>query len=121
MYEPALTEAEAGRQSLLDVVRHFGSSNLGKFTLYVSLINLTANFAGPFFAVYMLRDLGFSYAAYIINSSAFALSLLVFQTFWGRRADWAGNIKVIKLTSFLLPFVPIFWIFNSNQYYLIFA
>ena len=119
MYEPPFSKDKEERQSLSDMVRHVGSSNLGRFTLYVSLINFTTNIAGPFFAVYMLRDLAFSYAAYIVNASAFAIVVLVFQSFWGRRADWAGNIRVIAVTSLLLPIVPLLWLFSSNVYYLI--
>ena len=109
------------QQSLLDVSRHLFSSNIGKFTLYVTLINLTVNIAGPFFSVYMLRDLGFSYTAYVINASAFTVAFVVFQAYWGRRADRAGNVRIIQVTSFLLPLVPIFWIFSSNVYFLLFA
>ena len=46
------------------------------------------------------------------------MSALVVQTYWGRRADWAGNMKVIAVTSLLVPLVPIVWLFSSNVYYL---
>jgi MFS family permease len=121
MYEPALSDNGDDDPSLLHMVRHVGSSNLGRFTLYIALVCFGANLASPFFSVYMLRDLGFNYVTYTIVVSFAAISSLVFLTYWGRRADLAGNIKVIRVTSCLLPVVPLLWLVSYNMYYLIFA
>jgi MFS family permease len=122
MYEPAPSEngGEEDR-SLLHMVRHVGSSNLGRFTVYVALINFSANIASPFFSVYMLRDLDFNYLTYTVVVSSASVSSLVFLTFWGRRADLAGNIRVIQVSSCLIPVVPLLWLVSNNIYYLVFA
>jgi MFS family permease len=121
MYEPPMLIEEENRQGLFEIFKHTVSTNLGKFTLFVALMNFTTNLASPFFAVYMLEDLKLSYTAYIINVSFFAIALLATQSFWGRRADWAGNIKIIRITSLLIPFVPIVWLISTNYYFLIAA
>ncbi len=121
MYEPNLASTKGKKQSLLDIVRNLGSSNLGRFTLYVASISFATNLAGPFFAVYMLRDLDFSYMNYIILVSSNAVANIIFQPFWGRRADRYGNIRIVKTTSYLMPFVPLLWLASSNLYYLIAA
>jgi MFS family permease len=121
MYEPAPSDNEENDRSMLHMVRHVGSSNLGRFTLYVALIGFSANLASPFFAVYMLRDLNFSYVTYTVIIAFASISSLAFLTFWGRRADLAGNIKVIRVTSCLLPVIPLLWLVSYNVYYLIFA
>lgn len=121
MYEPELAENGGDEPSLMHMMRHVGSSNLGKFTVYIALICFAANIASPFFSVYMLRDLGFNYVTYTVIISSASISSLVFLTFWGRRADLAGNIKVIRVTSCLLPIVPLLWLVSYNIYYLIFA
>jgi MFS family permease len=108
-------------RSLFHMVRHVGSSNLGRFTLYVALISFGANLASPFFSVFMLRDLSFNYVTYTVIISFASISSLVFLTYWGRRADLAGNIKVIRVTSCLLPVVPLLWLVSYNVYYLVFA
>lgn len=119
MYEPPIPHGKKeSRQSLLHIVRHLGSSNLGRFILYVALINFAANIAGPFFAVYMLRDLKFNYVTYMLIIAFNAIANLVSLTFWGRRADRAGNMKVIRFTSFLIPILPLVWLGSSNMYYL---
>ena len=117
MYEPPLPNMK--RDSLTDIARNIGSSNLGRFTIYVSLMNFATYVASPFFAVYMLRDLKFDYLTYVVVIATAALATLMFLTFWGKRADRAGNIKVLKITSILVPLVPLLWIGSHQLYYLI--
>jgi MFS family permease len=121
MYEPEPSDNGKNDRSLFHMVSHVGSSNLGRFTLFIALISFAANLASPFFSVYMLRDLGFDYLTYTIIISCASISSLLFLTYWGRRADLAGNMKVIKVTSCLLPIIPLLWLASRNVYYLIFA
>jgi MFS family permease len=117
-YEPAQSDVKENGPSLLQIARQVGSSNLGKFTLYVALIDFCTNISAPFFAVYMLRDLNFSYATFTIVTSFSSIASLSFLTFWGRRADLAGNIKVVRVTSVILPIIPLLWLISNNPYYL---
>jgi MFS family permease len=121
MYEPPPTRELGDGESLFGMFKHAASTNLGRFTLFVSLMYFATNIASPFFAVYMLQDLKFSYTTYIINVSFYAIAVLAVQTFWGRRADWAGNIRVIQITALLIPFVPLVWLISDNPYYLVMA
>ena len=118
MYEPPVSNNTENNQSLFYIFKHLASSNLGRFTLYVALINFATVIAGPFFGVYMLRDLNFSYTTYVMITSSHAVANLAFQTFWGRRADRAGNIMVIRFVSCLLPFIPLLWLVSYNRFYL---
>ena len=104
MYEPEEPENIEDDRSLAHMVRHVGSTNLGRFTLYVALLSLVTNIASPFFSVYMLRDLHFNYVTFTIVVASTSIAGLIFVTFWGKRADLAGNIKVIRVTSLLIPF-----------------
>jgi len=121
MYEPVQPLGEKNGTGLLQMIKQMGASNLGKFTFYIALIDLCTNISAPFFTVFMLRDLNFSYATFTIVVSFSAISSLIFQTFWGRRADLAGNIKVIRVTSVLLPIVPLLWLVSHNTFYLMAA
>ena len=66
--------------------------------------------ASPFFAVYVLKELNFSYAWYMLfmvaNTGANFLSL----SFWGKLADKYGNITLIKFSSKLIALTPLFWL-----------
>ena len=120
-YEPARVVSKENGPSLLKLMSQVGSSNLGKFILYVALIDFCVSISSPFFTVYMLRDLHFSYITFAIISSSSAIASLLFLTYWGRRADMAGNIKVIRITTMILPVVPLLWLGSTNVFYLIAA
>jgi MFS family permease len=119
MYEPPLSNVKRDHHSLIDMVRNLGSSNLSRFTIYVSLMNFATYLAAPFFAVYMLRDLKFDYLTYVAVTATAVLANMMFLTFWGGRADKAGNIKVLRVTSIIVPLVPLLWIGSPQLYYLI--
>ena len=119
MYEPSLTGTVKDHSSLLNVMKRMWSSNLGRFTAYVSLVNFATCLAGPFFAVYMLRDLKFDYLTYVAINATSSIATIAFLTLWGRRADRAGNIRIMKITSCLLPLVPLLWLVGKQVYALI--
>jgi MFS family permease len=121
MYEPPLAPEREKLPSLPYMVTRLGNSNLGRFTLYAALLYFATMIAGPFFSVYMLRNLHFSYVTYTLVTAASTISSLFFLPFWGRRADRAGNLKIIRITSVLMPFIPLVWLVSSNAVYLIAA
>jgi len=121
MWEPPVSREAENSTSLPRIILSTLSTNPGRFTLFVSLIFFASNVASPFFAVYMLRDLNYDYTDYTINITAYFVATIAFQTFWGRRGDHAGNLSVIRFTSYLLPAVPIVWLISTNQYFLIAA
>ena len=105
--------------TFFDFIKKAPQRNFGKFALYVALINLATNISGPFFAVYMLRDLHFNYLIFtIINLSSSLVTLLTLKA-WGHLSDRFGNIKILTICGFLVPFVPILWLFSASPYWLI--
>jgi MFS family permease len=119
MHEPSITRVKKDHVRLITIVRKLRTSNLGRFTIYVSSINMVTCLASPFFSVYMLRDLNFSYLTYVAVNATATIANLIFLTFWGKRTDRAGNIKIVKITSLLIPLVPLLWIINHHLYFLI--
>jgi MFS family permease len=118
-YEPRQAVSKKQGPSLLAIIKHVGSTNLGKFMLFFSLIDFCTMISGPFFTVFMFRDLHFNYLIYCIIGSASQLSTLLFLPFWGRRADKWGNLKVVQIVTILIPVVPVLWIFYDNIFYLV--
>ncbi len=106
-----------------DFLRHIDETSFGKYVLYMCCMSFAVNIAGPFFTPYMLHSvelggLGFSYLQFtIINAVSACAGFLVFRH-WGTIADRFGNKRVLVLTGFLVPFVPLLWLFSSNFYYL---
>lgn len=119
MYEPPIRVTREHYFTFLDFVKRIKESNFAKFVLYVASISFAVNMSGPFFAVFMLRDLNLSYATYTIIVTSSTIATLLTMGIWGRHADLVGNIKVIRLTSFFLPIIPVLWLFSHNLAYLI--
>jgi len=74
--------------------------------------------ASPFFSVYLLRELKISYSAFTIIITAAVVTSLITQRYWGIFADKYGNIKILKLSAFLITLIPLGWLVSSNLYYL---
>lgn len=96
-------------------------SNFAKFVIFISLMNFAVNFCAPFFSVFMLKDLSFSYLLYITIVGITPVTTYIMITRWGRHADKFGNLKVIQFCSFLIIFVPLLWIINHSPLFLVFA
>ncbi len=119
MQEPSFNNPRQGRLELTAILKEIWTSGLGRFIVFVSLMNFATNLAGPFFAVYMIRDLKLDYLTYFAITAVATAINLVFLTFWGRRADKVGNMKVLKITSVLIPLVPLLWTVSHQLYFLI--
>jgi MFS family permease len=117
-YEPKFKLEKGYYFSFFQFMKKAPSNNFGKFVIYVSLMSLAVNIAGPFFTVYMLKDLGFSYTTFmLINISASIFSLL-FMPIWGKFSDKYGNRELLRIGGFLVPLLPIAWLFSSSPLYL---
>lgn len=126
-YEPKFKFKKKSYFSLKDFVKNIPKSNYGKFSLYIALIVLASNIAGPYYALYMLRDLNFSYMQYMIVNVSGAIASFIFVVKWGKFADEFGNIKLLKITSMIIPLICFLWplyIFIPspfNFYFILFA
>jgi len=100
-------------------LRRFRESNFVKFVFYVASIMFATNLAAPFFSVYMLRDLHFNYLLFMIIRFASVSASLVSFPIWGKHADAVGNAKILKLTSLLIPVIPLLWMISPFPAYLV--
>jgi len=118
---PMQKEKDDSYFSFPDFIRATPRSNFAKFTLTVALMNGTAQISGPFFAVYMLRDLHWSYLQFTVNVAAFLLSQTLFVRWWGALGDRHGNRSVLVATSCIMPFLPLIWISTDHYGILLFG
>lgn len=123
-YEPKFKEEEKYYFSFSQFVRQIWkrgdkANNFGRFTLYVAMMSFAVNLAAPFFAVYMLRSLGFSYTIFIIITVSSLLIRLISMPWWGRFSDEYGRLRTLRIGGFLIPAIPILWMFSSHPAYLV--
>jgi MFS family permease len=108
-----------GNFGFIDFLGETRQRNLGKFILFVAFFQFTVYIASPFFAPYMLIDLHFTYIFFALIFASEFLAKVLIVTFWGKYADKVGNLKVMKIVSFALPFVPLLWLVSHNVFYLV--
>src|SRR3989344_4384488 len=118
-YEPSFSFNPEYYFSFTDFIKKLPSTNFGKFTIYHSLIVFATSIASPFFAVYMLKNLHFSYLEYMVVTVTATLASLIGMRFWGKISDLYGNVKTLYILGFFISLVPLWWVFNHNILFLI--
>lgn len=89
------------------------------YTLYEAFFSFSIMIASPFFAVYMLQDLGFNYVTFILVSMSGSVFYLLFSPLLGRFADRFGSKPLFYIATFAFALNPIFWIFLKTPLSLI--
>ncbi len=90
-------------------VRDIPKNNFGIFTAFIALINFSLWIAQPFFAIYMLEELQFDYAVFVITNLASSFVGLFVFTQLGKLADKYGNVRLIRFGAVIIPILPIMW------------
>jgi MFS family permease len=101
--------------------RRLRASNFVRFSMFFALMQFAVAIASPFFAVYMLRDLHFSYVQFMGNTGISILAQFLTLNQWGRISDVFGNRRILSATGILVPLMPLLWIVSSNYWYLLMA
>lgn len=95
------------------------SLSFRRFLLFSGLMHGAVLIAGPFFVVYMLRDLHWSYLTYGMWLAAGILGQLVTLKAWGQFGDRHGNKALLTVTGFMVPFLPMLYLIGTNFGFLV--
>ena len=118
-YEPPTVRQRPHEQdTFLKFIKRLNAHAFGRFVLAFSLLNLGANFSGPFFAVYMLNDLKLNYLAYTVLVCIPSLTIILTMRFWGRLCDRIGYVMPMRLFGTLVMGLPLVWIVTRNYWLL---
>ena len=104
--------------NFIDFLKETKRGHLGTFIMYVSMVNFTVYLCSPLFAIYMLNDLHFSYLTFTGLICVEYLARVASLTLWGRHVDRASALRVMGIASYMVPVIPILWLFSSNVIYL---
>jgi MFS family permease len=118
MDEPPHRKDPANDFTFIMFLRRFRESNFLRFVVFSGCLTFATYLAAPFFAVFMLRDLQLSYVTYMALQVCASLATLVALPLWGKHADLVGNVRVLRLSSFLAALIPMFWLFSQSPAYL---
>lgn len=87
-------------------------NNFGRFTVFIALFSLAKAIASPFFSVYMLKNLEFSYLQWTAVVFSSSIATLIFSPRWGKFSDKYGNIRSMRITGAVIPILPLLWVFS---------
>lgn len=123
MHDPASssdTAEERATRSTLYSIRHaFTHATFRNFTLFTAGLQGTVAVAAPFFSVYMLRDLHYSYIEFTANQASSIFAQFLTLSAWGRISDRLGNRLIMVVTSLIIPVLPALWLISENFWYLL--
>ncbi|MCB2189808.1 MAG: MFS transporter [Deltaproteobacteria bacterium] len=99
-------------------LRRSPHSNFAKFAFFVAAVNFGVSFSGPYFALYMLRDLHLTYLVFTAVTASAAVSQFLTFRYWGDLSDRFGNKKILNLCGWGVGVIPMLWLFSHNLGYL---
>jgi MFS family permease len=118
-YEPTYIPAPESEFTFFEFIKQAGERNFGRFVIYMCCMNFSVYLCAPFFTAYMLSDLNYGYLAFTVVNAAAVVTKFATMPIWGKISDKYGTKKVLSVSGFLMPVVPLLWIFSNEVWYLI--
>ena len=117
IYSPHFKLKKSSEFSFWSFLKRY--DNFGKFAVFQATFNFAVMVASPFFAVYMLDDLGlnlFWFTAVSLSSTVFYLLLTPLA---GKFSDEYGNVPLLYIAAWAFPITPLLWLFLKDPILLI--
>ncbi len=89
------------------------------FLMLIFSMILTTNIAGPFFLVYMLRDLQLDYLQLTTLVTIPMLVKFASMKAWGKLSDRYGDRRILGFAAFSMPIIPWLWLVSKDFNFLI--
>jgi len=119
MHDPPRTGAFFNLPRAGELLRRVRHSAFARFSLFFAAMQFAVAIASPFFTLYMLRDLHFSYLMFTANIAATVVMQFLTLNVWGRISDRFGNRLILATTGLIIPFFPALWLVSSSYWYLL--
>ena len=112
-YEPRLHVRKKDGFSFWQFLKRAPETPFGRFALFRAFFFLVVGIAGPFWAVYMIRDLGFSYMWFMAITVSSIVFQLIFLPVLGKVSDRFGNVRLMRICSGLIFITPVLWLVSA--------
>jgi MFS family permease len=119
LYNPNIHQYSSYRYTLGRFLKDLTKSDYGKFVLFICLFRLAVSFASPFFSVYELKYLGYTYLQYTMLAATEIVSSFIFLGIWGRLNDERGSKPVILICGLVIPSIPLLYMVSGNFSFLL--
>jgi MFS family permease len=107
------------KYTLRRFIKDLNKSDYGKFVFFVCMFRIAVYIASPFFIVYELKYLGFTYTQYTMLIVAEIIASVLLMGAWGKLNDEKGSKNVLIITGLMIPFIPLLYLTTANFYWLI--
>jgi MFS family permease len=119
MYDPVRAPSPLSLPAINDVAHRLRASQFARFSVFFALMNFAVAIASPFFTLYMLRDLQFSYLQFTVSTAASIMIQFLTLSTWGRMADVFGNRLIMVTTASIIPVLPALWLVSSDFWWIV--
>jgi len=97
----------------------FREKNFRNFLIFRFCWSFSVYFASPFFTLYFLRYLKFSFGFVAVLNTVSACADLIGMQVWGRISDKVKNRPIIRFASWVAVFLPLAWVTVAPGAYVI--
>ncbi len=108
--EPRVKASTENMSFLENIALPLKESNFRKLLAFIFLWSFSVYFASPFFTLYFIRDLDFSYGFVATLGMLSGFADILGMQFWGRVSDKVRNKAIIRLASWVAAFLPLAWV-----------
>jgi len=120
MSDPPITHpADADFRFTRAWLQRMLTSNAVRFSAFFALVQFAVAVSSPFFTVFMLRDLHFTYLQFTINTAMAILVQFLTMAQWGRIGDIFGNRRILAAAGVVICTLPSLWLVSANFWYLL--
>ncbi len=89
------------------------------FLLFSGLMHFAVLISGPFFVVYLLRDLHWTYLQYAGWMASSISAQFLTLTAWGQLGDRYGNKTLLMVTGLAVPLLPMGYLLSEHYLFLL--
>lgn len=112
--QPATLASAGGGHNALAAVR--SHPQFAAFTLVAFVWNLAIAVAGPFFSVYLVRNLSATPTIIGLLGAVNSFAAIFGQRLWGRLNDRRGAAWVMLISGAVIPLIPLFYSIVPNPW-----
>lgn len=99
------------------LISPFRDGNFRALIIYVGLFMFVTQMAGPFYAVYMIENLGVDFGTITWLITFATLASLFMLRIWGPIADEMGNKPILIVAGFAHALIPLIWVVAQEGVY----
>lgn len=114
MEEPSTRTAAMDLPDEVSLWRRFRDSEMATFSLFYACMMFSVGLSGPYFTLYMLRDLDLSYLAFMVVTVVSVLVQFLTLNRWGRLSDLFGNRLILLVCGSLITVIPAMWLLSTS-------